>query len=130
MDQCGTMRNSERTSRILIESRRIGTTCLADSVLLSCDMLRHTWLQGSSSRNCFYISEISEPGNELFGLWLQFAHSDTFYKTCLGSNSFVSAQALMYESNWLLLLEAGLLLCGVGLEVFYLWRCCCFRNSV
>eukprot|EP00435_Cladocopium_sp_Y103_P026108 s3566_g6.t1 len=37
--------------------------------------------------------------------------------------------ALMYESNWLLLLEAGLLLCGAGLEVFYLWRCCCFRYS-
>ena len=69
-----------------------------------------------------------------FGLpGVQSAHSGylpEFSTTHLVSNSFVSAQALMYQSNWLLLLEAALLLCGVGLEVFYLWRCCCFRDSV
>ena len=37
-------------------------------------------------------------------------------------------KAVMHESKWLLLLNAGLLLCGAGLEVFYLCRCCCFRR--
>ena len=48
----------------------------------------------------------------------------------LGSASLPIAhavEAVMHQSNWILFLNFGLLLCGASLEIFYLCDCCCFR---